>query len=336
MIETGKRPRNRLPSEPDLHFACFRAGCRCEEPNIVMRQNGGLYCTQCKRFLMFRPMGDRFVVFENVIEMIGYLERFRATVTVVPDAVPGHAGTGSMQEVPSETGSDAAPTSLREVEGPGDATPSEAVDELREEVRRLTEERDTAIADRDREVGRLVSENKGYRERMEELEGRCSSLERERNDLDATLGNVRREIERLGRVKMDGIAAAILEFATAMENLVAENDDAEGIRTNAEARLEQLDLQLRNSGMALVRHRRGDDLGNGLEHVEIRERPTDDPALDGKVARVDRYGCHFVNGVCQDRPESLTVYRLAGRPADAGGTTANEEGRAWIRRLMGR
>lgn len=332
----SRRIARSLPDDSGYIFGyCLvRAGCHCDRPMVAMGATR-IYCTECGTTIQFRTVeGDPVGVCGSLEDLVCRMAVAYGARRLLPS---GPAETGGPaygddrpeapegDEAPEEEGQPAEapeeegqPSEVPEEEG----QPAEAAGEGQhrsldmEAVGRkfltLLGERNVAIEEMNAlqstadslraEVGRLGDEVGRLRT---ELYAARSTV----SDLESSLAHRTNELRDERRVDTVRIAEAMLEYVSAIDNMLSESDDLGLIRDLARARLEQLSNALRVCGVAMVSHKVGEHIGNGLESVEVVERPTDDPSLDGTVCRVDRIGCGFAAGSRSDIPERLTVYR---------------------------
>lgn len=306
----SRRISRSLPDDSGYIFGyCLvRAGCHCDRPMVAMGATR-IYCTECGTTIQFRTVeGDPVGVcgsLEDLVCRMAVAYGARRLLPSGPAETGGPAHGDDRPEAPEEEGQPAEAAG----EGQHRSLDMEAV---RRKFLNLLGERNVAIEEMNAiqstadslraEVGRLGDEVGRLRT---ELDAARSTV----SDLESSLAHRTNELRDERRVDTVRIAEAMLEYVSAIDNMLSESDDLGLIRDLARARLEQLSNALRVCGVAMVSHKVGEHIGNGLESVEVVERPTDDPSLDGTVCRVDRIGCGFAAGSRSDIPERLTVYR---------------------------
>lgn len=313
----SRRIARSLPDDSGYIFGyCLvRAGCHCDRPMVAMGATR-IYCTECGTTIQFRTVeGDPVGVCGSLEDLVCRMAVAYGARRLLPSGPAETGGSAHGDDRPEAPEGDEAP----EEEGqPAEAPEEEGqhrsldMEAVRRRFLNLLGERNVAIEEMNAiqstadslraEVGRLGDEVGRLRT---ELYAARSTV----SDLESSLAHRTNELRDERRVDTVRIAEAMLEYVSAIDNMLSESDDLGLIRDLARARLEQLSNALRVCGVTMVSHKVGEHIGNGLESVEVVERPTDDPSLDGTVCRVDRIGCGFAAGSRSDIPERLTVYR---------------------------
>lgn len=289
----SRRIARSLPDDSDYIFGyCLvRAGCHCDRPMVAMGATR-IYCTECGTTIQFRTVeGDPVGVCGSLEDLVGRMAVAYGARRLLPSGPAETGGPAHGDDRPEAPEEEGQPAEVPEEEG-------QSADVAIEEMNALQSTADSLRA----EVGRLGDEVGRLRT---ELDAARSTV----SDLESSLAHRTNELRDERRVDTVRIAEAMLEYVSAIDNMLSESDDLGLIRDLARARLEQLSNALRVCGVTMVSHKVGEHIGNGLESVEVVERPTDDPSLDGTVCRVDRIGCGFAAGSRSDIPERLTVYR---------------------------
>ena len=128
-------------------------------------------------------------------------------------------------------------------------------------------------------------------------------------DLEQTLHHMQTEMHRKDSVDVKNIVSSMLEYVNAMDNIILDCETDVPFKDIAEARRQKLMMDLKNNGLIISAHRRGDEVTEG--RVDIQALMTDDPEKDGTVARVDRYGFLFDEDIYAGEAESLSMYKLS-------------------------
>lgn len=289
----SRRIARSLPDDSGYIFGhCLvRAGCHCDRPMVAMGATR-IYCTECGTTIQFRTVeGDPVGVCGSLEDLVCRMAVAYGARRLLPSGPAETGGPAHGDDRPEAPEGEGQPAEVPEEEG-------QSADVAIEEMNALQSTADSLRA----EVGRLGDEVGRLRT---ELDAARSTV----SDLESSLAHRTNELRDERRVDTVRIAEAMLEYVSAIDNMLSESDDLGLIRDLARARLEQLSNALRVCGVAMVSHKVGEHIGNGLESVEVVERPTDEPSLDGTVCRVDRIGCGFAAGSRSDIPERLTVYR---------------------------
>ena len=188
------------------------------------------------------------------------------------------------------------PQEQNQPEHPGSSTETA---ELLSRISELESELSKALEERDAEVGRLLSRNK-------ELEERTKTLGDEIIQLDSTRKHLSNELQSYRRTNIRDIMEAVMEFAAGVNNVVTDRPVPDDIRDNIDNRTERLINVLSSKGIRVIRHRRGDPIGD--ERADYSRTETDDSSLDMTVHRSVRYGCRFSDDSIPDIAEDVSVY----------------------------
>ncbi|MBQ3735788.1 MAG: hypothetical protein II855_02525 [Candidatus Methanomethylophilaceae archaeon] len=146
--------------------------------------------------------------------------------------------------------------------------------------------------------------------RLSQTEGLKDRLMSENTALSESMLHYRNEADRCGRIPLRDTTSVFMDYMTAVFNLTSKCPD--DVRESILARTEYVRMMLSSLGLNISFHSSGDNCPDG--RADIHPLSTYDEDLDGKVARINRFGCTFKDGLYADIPEDLTVYCLIKPP----------------------
>ncbi len=299
-MTVGKRKNRRQSTFDDVTpvYTAVKTTCGCNEPRPVVIKNDRLFCKRCGR-----PMA------------ISLESEWCRSIEILVKVLSETMAPGSIQPRPAE-----APGVIESTMTADAANERER--ELNNRIAELESEMKEAIHQRNSEIERIVKENKT-------LENRISKLTSELDDVDSTLKQRTRELKEMMSVDVRTAFDDVMEFAAGVNSTVAENDDLSSIRETVDIRTERLIMNLKNHGIEVSAHKRGDIPEN--VPMDIIPVSTDDQSLDMTVVRSHKYGCRFHNDVYAYIPEEASIYRYESNRIGESGEERKTETRLMAR-----
>ena len=147
-------------------------------------------------------------------------------------------------------------------------------------------------------------------EQFNEYEEQLYEVERKKNDLQNQVDT---------NVQADAIMNAILPLLSDIYNQIMDiktEKDIEVLQKIVDSRFDTLIEKLGKTGIVLQMHKRGDAIDSQMPMDDGAVFETNNPELDGKVARCNRIGCIIKDNESTRILESVNFYQYKDKSAD--------------------
>ncbi len=182
------------------------------------------------------------------------------------------------------------------------------IDSLELEVRRIRRASNRYEGIIDKQTG-IIAGFKTSLAKSEEVRDRLTS---ENDALNESLRHFRNEAETFSKIPLRESVSIFLDYMTAVFNL-AVTKCPDDVRESLLARTDYSRMMLSNYGISINYHLPGDVCPDG--RADIHPVNTEDPSLDGKIMRMNKFGCSFKEGLFADIPEDVSVFCAVKAPA---------------------